>query len=128
MRFLVLDEILHLHARVLVRFGGSGGVRDVGRLEAVIACQHQAVFGVEVYGTLFEKAAAMVRGLVADHPFVDGNKRTAMLVGLVLVESNGWKFVAQKGEIEDYAVYVATQHPSVDEIADWLRQHSQQIS
>jgi len=57
-----------------------------------------------------DKAAAIIRGIVADHPFVDGNKRTAILSGLTLLELNGIKFKVVPGEIEDFAVVVATSH------------------
>ena len=83
---LTLEQILQLHALVLVKDGGAGGVRDIGRLEAVVSAQHQVVFGEELYATVFTKVAALMRGIIGDHPFVDGNKRTAMLAGLTLLE------------------------------------------
>ena len=125
---LTLEQILQLHALVLVKDGGAGGVRDIGRLEAVVSVQHQVVFGEELYATVFTKAAALMRGIIGDHPFVDGNKRTAMLAGLTLLEVNGYGFVARRGELEDFAVGVATDHLDIDAIADWLKRHSQDVS
>ena len=122
---LTLGQILQLHALVLIRDGGSDGVRDIGRLESVVSAQHQVVFGKEVYATVFTKAAALIRGIIGDHPFTDGNKRTAMLAGLTLLEVNGYNFTAQRGELEDFAVRVATDHLDIDVIADWLKCHSQ---
>ncbi|MDO4712764.1 MAG: type II toxin-antitoxin system death-on-curing family toxin [Candidatus Saccharibacteria bacterium] len=127
MRFLTLAHILQLHALVTVKFGGASTVRDIGRLEAVVATQHQEVFGRELYPTLHEKAAALLRGIIADHPFVDGNKRTAMLASMVFLELNGQRIVARKGEIEDFAVIVATNRPSVADIAQWLRRHTEVV-
>ncbi len=121
---LTLEQILQLHALVLVKDGGAGGVRDIGRLEAVVSAQHQVVFGEELYATVFTKAAALMRGIIGDHPFIDGNKRTAMLAGLTLLEVNGYNFTAQRGELEDFAVRVATDHLDIDAIADWLKRHS----
>ena len=121
---LTLEQILQLHALVLVKDGGAGGVRDIGRLEAVVSAQHQVVFGEELYATVFTKAAALMRGIIGDHPFTDGNKRTAMLAGLTLLEVNGYNFTAQRGELEDFAVRVATDHLDIDAIADWLKRHS----
>ena len=100
---LTLEQILQLHALVLVKDGGAGGVRDIGRLEAVVSAQHQVVFGEELYATVFAKAAALMRGTIGDHPFVDGNKRTAMLAGLTLLEMSGYSFVARCGELENFA-------------------------
>lgn len=122
---LTLEQILQLHALVLIRDGGSDGVRDIGRLESVVSAQHQVVFGEELYATVFTKAAALMRGIIGDHPFVDGNKRTAMLAGLTLLEVKGYNFTAQRGELENFAVRVATDHLDIDAIADWLKRHSQ---
>ena len=125
---LTLEQILQLHALVLVKDGGADGVRDVGRLEAAVSTQHQVVFGEELYATVFAKAAALMRGIVGDHPFTDGNKRTAMLAGLTLLEVNGYNFIAQRGELENFAVRIATDHLDIDAIADWLKRHSRDVS
>lgn len=124
MTILTLEQLLELHALAISETGGSQGLRDLGRLEAAIATQSQAVFGEELYQTLYEKAAALIRGIVADHPFVDGNKRSAMLVGLTFLRVNGVTFSAKKGELEDFAVQVATEHLDVPEIAAWLEAHA----
>lgn len=124
MQFLNLEQLLQIHALVLLRDGGADGVRDIGRLEAVVAVQHQEVFGEELYVGVHAKAAAIIRGVIGDHPFADGNKRTAMLSGLTLLEVNGYVFIAEPGELEDFAVSVATDHLSVEEIAAWLMSHS----
>ena len=126
MLFLTLEQILQIHALVLLHDGGADGVRDIGRLESVIATQRQEIFGEELYKTVFEKSAAIIRGIIGDHPFSDGNKRTAMLSGLTLLEVNGYQFIAEQGEIEDFAVDIATKHTGIDDIAQWLEIHSQE--
>lgn len=123
---LTLEQLLEIHAIVIDATSGGSGLRDLGRLEAAIATQTQNVFGEELYSREVEKAAAMIRGIVADHPFVDGNKRTAMLVGLTLLEINGIHFQARNGEIEDFAVRIATSHLDIPEITVWLEAHSSQ--
>jgi death on curing protein len=122
---LTLDQLLELHALVIAETGGSKGLRDLGRLEAALATQTQTVFGAELYESLHEKAAALIRGIIADHAFVDGNKRTAMLVGLTFLRVNDAKFKARKGELEDFAVQIATEHLDVPAIAAWLAAHSE---
>jgi death-on-curing protein len=116
--------MLELHALVIEATGGSAGLRDLGRLEATLATQTQNVFGEELYPQVVDKAAALVRGIVADHAFVDGNKRTAMLAGITLLQMNGLKFKAIPGEIEDFAVKIATEHIDVPAISSWLHDHS----
>ena len=124
---LTLDQLLQLHALAVNHSGGSVGVRDIGRLEAAVAAQSQEVFGQELYGSIWEKAAALMRGIIQDHPFVDGNKRTAMLAGLTLLEVNGLQFTAEKGELEEFAVRIATDHLDVAVIAEWLRTHADKV-
>lgn len=120
---LTLEQSLELHELVIAETGGSAGLRDIGRLEAAVATQTQTVFDQELYETIYAKAAAIIRGVIADHAFVDGNKRTGMLSGLTLLKVNGQIFTAKRGELEDFAVKVATDHLSVEEIAAWLEGH-----
>lgn len=124
MLHLTLDQLLQLHALAVNHSGGSVGVRDLGRIEAAVATQSQEIFGQELYGSMHEKAAALMRGIVQDHPFVDGNKRTAMLAGLTLLEVNGLQFTAEPRELEDFAVRIATDHLDVGAIAEWLNSHA----
>ena len=124
MKLLTLEHILMLHVCALNMGGGSEGVRDMGRLDAVIATQTQEVFGEALYVTVFEKGAALIRGIVGDHPFSDGNKRTAMLVGLTFLEINGCRIVAGAGDIEDFAVQIAVEHLAVADNAKWLEKHT----
>lgn len=124
MILLTLDQLLRLHALAVGHSGGSAGVRDMGRLDAALGSQTQEVFGQELYPTIHEKAAAIIRGIVQDHPFVDSNKRTAMLAGLTLIELNDLEFHARPGELEDFAVSVATDRLDVPAIATWLQSHT----
>lgn len=96
----------------------------MGRLDAAIATQTQEVFGREVYATLTLKAAAIVRGIISDHPFSDDDKRTAMLAGMTFLEINGLRVVAEQGEIEDFAVEVAVKRLDIKVIAIWLEAHT----
>ena len=126
MTVLTLEQLLELHALVIEATGGSAGLRDLGRLEAALATQTQNVFGEELYPQVVDKAAALVRGIVADRAFANGNKRTAMLAGITLLQMNGLKFKAIPGEIEDFAVKIATEHIDVPAISTWLHDHSAQ--
>ena len=123
MTILTLEQLLEIHSLVVEATGGSLGLRDLGRLESAVATQTQHVFGEELYPAVVDKAAALIRSIVADHPFVDGNKRTALLAGLTLLRMNGMLFAAQPGEIEDYAVKIATHKLDVPAIRLWLHAH-----
>jgi len=127
MILLTVQRIILLHTLVIRETGGSDGLRDLGRLEAVVASQNQEVFGEEIYTGITQKAAAIIRGIIADHPFVDGNKRTAMICGIVFMNSNGHIFKAKKRELEDFAVRVATDKLDIPNIAKWLEEHTVQL-
>lgn len=126
MKTLTLEQIIELHVLVLQQTDGGEGLRDLGRLESVIASQTQEVFGEELYKGIFEKAAALARGIVADHPFTDGNKRTAMLAATTFMLVNGRQLVAKEGELEDFAVRVAVERLDVPAIAEWLECHTEE--
>ena len=82
MTFLDADDVLEIHAAQLAEHGGSEGLRDRGLLESAIA-QPTASFGGEfLHQDIFEIAAALHFSLVSNHPFVDGNKRTALVAML----------------------------------------------
>ncbi len=127
-RQLTLEEVVQLHVLVLDQSGGSSGIRDVGRLHSAIATQDQQVFGEQLYKTIYEKAAALIRGIIGDHPFSDGNKRTAMLSGITLLELNGCHFHAREHQIEDFAVAVAVDHLEISVIAEWLECHTEKVT
>lgn len=77
-----IKTVLEIHRRKITDFGGLGGVRDKGILEAALAQPWQGFSDVEFYPTLEEKAARLCYEIVTQHPFVDGNKRTgAALLG-----------------------------------------------
>lgn len=122
MKLITLEQVLQMHVLVVRETGGSTGLRDLKRLEAVLGTQQQSAFGKEAYPDPTQKAAALIRGIVAGHPFVDGNKRTAMLAGLTFLQVNNIPFEAQPGAIEDFAVSVATDKLDVQAVAAWLEQ------
>jgi death-on-curing protein len=123
MNILDLEQLLQLHALVIEKTSGGAGLRDLGRLEAALATQSQNIFGDELYPTITDKSAAIIRGIIADHAFIDGNKRTAMLAGLTLLKINGLEYSFTNGEIEDFAVKIATQKLDIPQITSWLVSH-----
>jgi death-on-curing protein len=77
MRYLELDEVLRIHERMIVQYGGSlGGINQNG-LESALAAPQQTTFGEDLYPDISAKAAILFYLLIKNHPFIDGNKRTA---------------------------------------------------
>jgi death-on-curing protein len=86
-------EVLAIHDRLLALHGGAPGVRDEGLLSSALARPRQlAAYGDDV--DLIDMAAAYSVALVKSHPFVDGNKRTGFVIGILFLELNGYRFSA----------------------------------
>jgi death-on-curing protein len=123
---LDLEEILRLHHQIIEDYGGSHGVRDEGRLESVVEAPLQEAFGTEQYASLFEKAAVYLRNIIGDHPFIDGNKRTALTVCGVFLLRNKHMLNAKPIVLEDFTVSIANDHLNILTIAAWLEAHTKQ--
>jgi death-on-curing protein len=72
-----LSEVKHIHNILIAKFGGSKGIRDLGILESAINRPYQTFDKNELYPDPEDKAAAIFESIISNHPFVDGNKRTA---------------------------------------------------
>lgn len=90
-------DALALHDRLLALHGGAEGLRDHGLLKSALA-RAQQHFAYAESPNLFEMAAAYTGGIVGNHPFVDGNKRTGFVVGILFLELNGYRFAASEEE------------------------------
>lgn len=90
--YLTLEQVVAVHDRALQRYGGTAGIRDAGALASALGQPAQEAFGAELYPTLTEKAAAYLFFLARNHPFVDGNKRTAYLAAATFLLMNGRQF------------------------------------
>ncbi|MCC5608366.1 type II toxin-antitoxin system death-on-curing family toxin [Nostoc sp. CHAB 5834] len=89
-RFLSISQVLNIHQDEINSFGGTSGVRDEGLLDSALA-QPQATFGGELlHPTIHEQAAAYLYHLAMNHPFIDGNKRTAFAVMDTFITLNGY--------------------------------------
>jgi death-on-curing protein len=125
--YLTLAEVLLLHARLIQRTGGSGGVRDVGLLDSALA-RPQATFGGEdLYPGLWRKAAALMHSLIKNHPFVDGNKRTALTATGLFLELNGHTMTASNEEALDFTRQVVLDEIDVEAMAAWLESHTRPV-
>jgi death on curing protein len=119
--FLTLDEVLSLHEDQIRRFGGLHGVRDVGLLQSAMGSAAATFGGEFLHATIFEMAAAYLFGICANHPFVDGNKRTATAAALVFLEMNGVTLDVDEDDFYDLVIGVAEGHVSKAEVAVFLQ-------
>jgi death-on-curing protein len=117
-------QVLFLHARIIEETGGSHGVRDLGLLESAVARPRASFGGEDLYPDLPTKAAALMQSLAGNHPFVDGNKRTAIAAAGIFLSRNGRRLTASNEELECFTLEVAQSRHSLEAIAVWLAAHS----
>ena len=121
--FLTLDEVLALHEDQIRRYGGCQGLRDLGLLSSAIGTPAATFDGVFLHNDRFEMAAAYLYHIARNHPFVDGNKRTALATSLTFLWLNGFRLVADEDAIADLIVNVAAGTATKAEAAVFLKAH-----
>ena len=125
MRRLSQNQVLLLHKELIERFGGADGVRDYSLLSSSINTPFQTFDGDDLYPDILEKAVRLGYGLVANHPFIDGNQRVGTLAMTVFLRLNGITLSYRKQELIDIILNVAAGESSCDDLLRWLRVHKQ---
>ena len=123
----ITEDVLFLHTVAIEEFGGSTGVRDLQSLRAAVLRPWGSSFEREHFFTPFEKAAALAESIIHRHPFVDGNKRTAMYASAYLLERLGYGLEATQRELEDFAVSIAKGTTEPEGIVRWFEEHARMI-
>jgi death on curing protein len=121
--FLTLDEVLALHADQIDRYGGSGGLRDLARLESALATPRASFDGEFLHGSLPEMAAAYLFHIVQNHPFVDGNKRTGLAVAIAFLGLNGFWLEVDPDGLAQQVLEVARGAVPKAGLAEYIRRH-----
>jgi death-on-curing protein len=119
----VLREVVFLaHEQSLARFGGSAGLRDEGLLDSALG----KPVNLFAYGqpTIFELAGSYAFGLVKNHPFIDGNKRSGFVVALTFLQINGWRLEASEVDATLRTLALAAGEMTEAAYADWLQANS----
>jgi death on curing protein len=118
--FLDLDDVVDLAIALL---GDPAPIRDIGLLGSAVARPQTTAFGEDAYPDIWTKAAALLHSIVKNHALVDGNKRLGWLATAVFLEINGIEISgASNDDVYDLVIDVAAGQPSVDTIAERLRQ------
>lgn len=120
--WLTREECLALHGMMLSQYGGGEGLRDDNLLESALAKPRQCF----AYGkpTLSDLAASYVFGVVKNHPFIDGNKRTGFMLGAGFLERNGYHFHASEAEAAVRTLALAAGEMTEAAYAAWLKANS----
>jgi death-on-curing protein len=120
--YLSTDQLIAMHEAVLAETGGLDGVRSYHQLASVVGQVQQSLFGEDAYATLADKAAAYAFFLAMNHPFNDGNKRTAVVALDVFLDQHG-HLLEDGGELEDVIVRLAAGQMAQGEFFEWVAAH-----
>jgi len=123
-KYPTLDEVVAIHFRVTEKTGGSQGVRDWDLLASALGRPQATFGGQDLYPDIFLKAAALVQSLSSNHPFVDGNKRTALTTLEYLLHLNGILLKATQREKVDFTLWAENEKPKLEQIAGWIKKHT----
>ena len=119
-----VEDVVFLHTIAVGEFGGSEGVRDIESLRAAVARPWGSSLGREHFPTPFDKAAALAESIIQRHPFVDGNKRTAVYAAAYLLEKLGHVLETEQQELEDIAVRIAQRAFKPEDMSLWFEEHT----
>jgi death on curing protein len=122
--FLTLDEVLSLHAEQIRLFGGSSGIRDLGLLQSAMGSVEATFDGAFLHETIFAMAATYLHGICRNHPFIDGNKRTAVGAALTFLEMNGVEVDAGEDAFYDLVIGIAEGRVSKASVTVFLEKHA----
>ena len=122
-----LRDIYELHTQLENAFVLSPGVRDENLLASAVNTPFQTFMGNDLYPSLYDKAAQLCYGIANNHPFTDGNKRTALHSMYVYLIINGFDITATQQNVENMIIDVASGNMTNVELAQWLRENTARI-
>lgn len=120
--WILKRTVLALHLRQLAEHGGQSGVRDEGLLESALE-RPRNQYNYNPEADLAQMAASYAFGIARNHPFLDGNKRTALVTCLLFLEENGERFEAKPEDLYKIFYDLGAGKIEEDHLAQWIRDH-----
>ena len=127
MKYLYPNQVIHFHKQIIALSGGSHGVRDKGLLESAVYRPQASFGGQDLYPDIFAKTAALGHSVILNYPFIDGNKRTGFEAMRLMLLLNGYNISASEDKKFNFALHIAEKKINEQEIAEWLKKHSQKV-
>jgi death-on-curing protein len=124
LRYVTAEEVIRINATIL---GTQPEVWDAGLLASAAGRPAQVVFGEDAYPTLFDKVAALMESICLNHCFIQGNKRTAVIAAIHMLNWNGWDLVAEQMDLVDVTLGVVDHRIDQGKLADWISQHAVEL-
>ena len=122
-----LQDIYELHIQLENAFVLSSGVRDENLLASAVNTPFQTFMGNDLYPSLYDKAAQLCYGIANNHPFTDGNKRTALHSMYVYLIINGFDIMATQQDVENMIIDVAAGNMTNTELVQWLQKNTVEL-
>jgi|SRR3990167_1526059 len=123
-KFVPLEDIIFIHEAVIDTIGGKGGIRDFTLLHSAVFRPQASLGGKDLYPSIFDKAASLIHSLLLNHPFNDGNKRTALASCERFLNINGIEIIASQNEKVQFTLDIESKKLKLQDIAKWLKAHS----
>lgn len=122
------DTTIAMHHRQLSEHGGMEGIRDEGLLESALAKPQNLFLYSDQSVDIVRMAASYAYGLASNHPFIDGNKRIALVVSQTFLALHGYKFVGSFSEEYDVFIKIASGEWDEDRLAQWFEENTETVS
>ena len=119
-KYLSLEQVLRMHDAFIEKFGGLRGIRDMNLLLSAIETPKAAMFGNDLYPTVYNKAAAYLYHIVQNHPFNDANKRTGFGADYLFLKANNIAILFDDESLESLVIEVAKGKKTKEEISYFL--------
>ncbi len=116
--------VLQIHNSMIDVYGGIKGVRDLSVLESAINRPFATFDGVDLYPTAQHKSAAIFQSILINHPFLDGNKRTAFALLVYILKSDYLTITINEGEIYEFVISSSKGEKEFDDILKWIQINS----
>ena len=122
-----IQDIYELHTQLENTFILSPGIRDKNLLASAVNTPFQTFIGNDLYPSIYDKAAQLCYGIANNHPFTDGNKRTALHSMYVYLIINGYDITATQQEVENLIINIAAGRMHNTELSKWLQENTVEI-
>lgn len=123
-RFLSEAEVIAVNERIVAKYGGLHGVKDLYLLRLAVGRPQMSVAFQDAYKSIFDKAAALFHSIINNHPFLDGNKRTSLFSAILFLEYNDWTVECRRKEAVKFTRKAHNEDYTVEQISKWLKDHS----
>ena len=126
-KYVTSEMAIFYQQKIIKTTGGSLGLRDLGLLESAVNRPKATFGGRDLYPKVLDKAAALFHSMILNHPFLDGNKRTALAVLYEFLKQNGYKLKATEKELIELPLQIERKDLSLEQIAKWLKEHVKKL-